>query len=216
MNRRFWSAVTAAGVILLAAAVGLTLWNVQTDLKAAQSRDTILLQLADAMPEEDEPAADKPPATEPPATESPATESPAPKSPSTEEVLPSVPIDGRNYMGAIRFPSLNLELPVLAEYTLPALRIAPAVYSGTPEGNDLVICAHNYRSHFGQLNRLSLGDEVLMRTVDGAVYRYTVAATEVVSPLAVQDVTGGQWDLTLFTCTLGGRTRFVVRCDRMA
>lgn len=201
MNRRFWSAVTAAGVILLAAAVGLTLWNVQTDLKAAQSRDTILLQLADVMPEEDEPAADKPPATE---------------SPATEEVLPSVPIDGRNYMGAIRFPSLDLELPVLAEYTLPALKIAPAVYSGTPEGNDLVICAHNYRSHFGPLNRLSLGDEVLMRTVDGAVYRYTVAATEVVSPLAVQDVTNGQWDLTLFTCTLGGKTRFVVRCDRMA
>lgn len=201
MNRRFWSAVTAAGVILLAAAVGLTLWNVQTDLKAAQSRDTILLQLADAMPEEDEPAADKPPATETPAT---------------EEVLPSVPIDGRNYMGAIRFPSLDLELPVLAEYTLPALKIAPAVYSGTPEGNDLVICAHNYRSHFGPLNRLSLGDEVLMKTVDGAVYRYTVAATEVVSPLAVQDVTNGQWDLTLFTCTLGGKTRFVVRCDRMA
>ena len=201
MNRRFWSAVTAAGVILLAAAVGLTLWNVQTDLKAAQSRDTILLQLADAMPEEDEPAADTPPATE---------------TPETEEVLPSVPIDGRNYMGAIRFPSLDLELPVLAEYSLPALRIAPAVYSGTPEGNDLVICAHNYRSHFGPLNRLSLGDEVLMRTVDGAVYRYTVAATEVVSPLAVQDVTSGQWDLTLFTCTLGGKTRFVVRCDRMA
>lgn len=201
MNRRFWSAVTAAGVILLAAAVGLTLWNVQTDLKAAQSRDTILLQLADVMPEEDEPAADKPPATE---------------SPATEEVLPSVPIDGRNYMGAIRFPSLDLELPVLAEYTLPALKIAPAVYSGTPEGNDLVICAHNYRSHFGPLNRLSLGDEVLMRTVDGAVYRYTVAATEIVSPLAVQDVTNGQWDLTLFTCTLGGKTRFVVRCDRMA
>ena len=201
MNRRFWSAVTAAGVILLAAAVGLTLWNVQTDLKAAQSRDTILLQLADVMPEEDEPAADKPPATETPAT---------------EEVLPSVPIDGRNYMGAIRFPSLDLELPVLAEYTLPALKIAPAVYSGTPEGNDLVICGHNYRSHFGPLNRLSLGDEVLMRTVDGAVYRYTVAATEVVSPLAVQDVTNGQWDLTLFTCTLGGKTRFVVRCDRMA
>ena len=21
------------------------------------------------------------------------------------------------------------------------------------------------------------------------------------------------WDLTLFTCTLGGRTRYVVRCD---
>ena len=208
MKRRFWSAVTVAGVILLAAAVALAVRNFQTDLEAAQSRDTVLLQLADAMPEvEETPATDEPPVTEAPEPE---------KEEEEKEVLPSVPIDGRNYMGAIRFPTLNLELPVLAEYTLPALRIAPAVYSGTPEGNDLVICGHNYRSHFGPLNRLSLGDEILMRTVDGKVYRYTVAATEIVSPLAVADVTNGQWDLTLFTCTLGGQTRFVVRCDRMA
>ena len=208
MKRRFWSAVTVAGVILLAAAVALAVRNFQTDLEAAQSRDTVLLQLADAMPEvEETPATDEPPVTEAPEPE---------KEEEEKEVLPSVPIDGRNYMGAIRFPALNLELPVLAEYTLPALRIAPAVYSGTPEGNDLVICGHNYRSHFGPLNRLSLGDEILMRTVDGRVYRYTVAATEIVSPLAVADVTNGQWDLTLFTCTLGGQTRFVVRCDRMA
>ena len=210
MKRRFWSAVTVAGVILLAAAVALAVRNFQTDLEAAQSRDTVLLQLADAMPEEEEtPTTDEPPVTEAPEPEKEKEEK-------EEEVLPSVPIDGRNYMGAIRFPALNLELPVLAEYTLPALRIAPAVYSGTPEGNDLVICGHNYRSHFGPLNRLSLGDEILMRTVDGKVYRYTVAATEIVSPLAVADVTNGQWDLTLFTCTLGGQTRFVVRCDRMA
>jgi len=26
-------------------------------------------------------------------------------------------------------------------------------------------------------------------------------------------VTGGEWPLTLFTCTLGGRTRMVLRCD---
>ena len=196
MKRPLWTTLAAVGGILVVAAIVLALWNVHTDLRASRSRDTLLVQLAEAMPEE-EPAA---PVYEP----EPVAEEPE---------LPSVPIDGRNYMGAIRFPILSLELPVLAEYSLEALKVAPAVYSGTPEGRDLVICGHNYRAHFGPLVQLQPGDEVLMQCVDGTVYRYSVSATEIVSPYAVEDVTSGQWDLTLFTCTMGGQSRFVVRCD---
>ena len=76
-----------------------------------------------------------------------------------------------------------------------------------------MICAHNYRSHFGPIHRLPVGAQVLLKTVDGNLYQYQVSATEIVSPFAVADVTSGEWDLTLFTCTLGGRTRYVVRCD---
>lgn len=190
MKRRVWTVVTVAGLLLLAGAAGLTLWNFNTDRAAAVESRELLQELADAMPEV----------------------SAQPVYP-TENGMPVVEVEERNYMGAIYFPDLDRELPVLASYDLPSLKIAPAVYHGTPAGEDLVICAHNYRSHFGPIHRLPIGASVQLKTVDGAVYSYRVAATEIVSPFAVADVTSGEWDLTLFTCTLGGRTRYVVRCD---
>ena len=91
--------------------------------------------------------------------------------------------------------------------------MSPAVYYGSPLTDDFVICAHNYRTHFGSLHNLQEGDQVLFKSMNGVVFSYEVAATEIVSPFAVADVTSGEWDLTLFTCTLGGRTRLVIRCD---
>ena len=76
-----------------------------------------------------------------------------------------------------------------------------------------MILAHNYQSHFGTLDQLKEGDEVSVTLIDGTTYVYSVDAIEVIQPTAVEDVTSGEWPLTLFTCTLGGRTRVVVHCD---
>ena len=40
-----------------------------------------------------------------------------------------------------------------------------------------------------------------------------VAALEVLSPFDVEEMTTGDWDLTLFTCTVGGQSRIAVRCE---
>ena len=190
MKKRVWTVVTVLGILFLAGAAGLTLWNFNTDQAAAEESRSLLTELAEAIPEVET----------------------RPVFP-MENGMPVVEVEGQNYMGAINFPDLDRELPVLASYELEKLKTAPAVYHGTPQTGDLVICAHNYRSHFGPLQRLPIGAQVLLKAVDGNLYEYQVAATEVVSPFAVADVTSGEWDLTLFTCTLGGRTRYVVRCD---
>ena len=190
MKKRVWTVVTVLGILFLAGAAGLTLWNFNTDQAAAEESRSLLTELAEAIPEvEAQPVFPM------------------------ENGMPVVEVEGQNYMGAINFPDLDRELPVLASYELEKLKTAPAVYHGTPQTGDLVICAHNYRSHFGPIHRLPVGAQVLLKTVDGNLYQYQVSATEIVSPFAVADVTSGEWDLTLFTCTLGGRTRYVVRCD---
>lgn len=51
--------------------------------------------------------------------------------------------------------------------------------------------------------------------MDGMVYTYTVTVVDVLSPSAVEDMTSGDYDLTLFTCTYGGASRVTVRCDRV-
>ncbi len=128
--------------------------------------------------------------------------------------MPAVEIDGYRYVGKIAVPSLDLELPVMEEWDYPRLKIAPCRYCGTAYQPNFAICAHNYTSHFGRLKNLAAGDEVTFTDMDGNVFRYRVALVETLKPTAVEEVRAGGWDLTLFTCTLGGRTRVTVRCDK--
>ena len=197
--RRAWTAVTVVGLVRLIGAAALALWNFRQDAEAGAESDALVYELAEVIPdtpEVPEEIQEVEQAADPEGYE-----------------MPSVTIDGTKYMGVIFFPDLNRELPVFSEYALSKLKTAPAVYYGSPITHDLVICAHNYRSHFGPINRLPGGAKVQIKSADGTVFDYRIAATEVVSPFAVEDVTSGAWDLTLFTCTLGGRTRYVVRCD---
>ncbi len=197
--RRGWTVLTVLGAALLVGAAALTLWNFQQDASAGEESEELIYELAGVIPDT-------------PAVPEEIQEVEQAADPEGYE-MPTVDIDGTKYMGVIYFPDLNRELPVFAEYELSRLRTAPAVYYGSPITRDLVICGHNYRSHFGPLNRLPVGSRVQIKSADGTLFEYRIAATEVVSPFAVEDVTSGAWDLTIFTCTLGGRTRYVVRCD---
>lgn len=94
------------------------------------------------------------------------------------------------------------------------LRRTPCRYSGSAYRDDLILLAHNYESHFGRLKSLSPGDAVLFTDADGNEFAYEVLELEMLRPTAVEDMTAGDWDLTLFTCTLGGQARVTVRCLR--
>ena len=124
-------------------------------------------------------------------------------------------LDGAEWLGWLSIPSLELELPVQAEWSYPALKTSPCRYAGTPEAG-LVIAAHNYEQHFARLNLLTAGDTVKFTDVSGTAHRYTVMQVETLAPTAVEEMTGGDWDLTLFTCTYSGQARVTVRCVKMA
>lgn len=135
--------------------------------------------------------------------------------PETDMEMPVKTVDGVDYIGVIAVPSLSLELPVASEWSYERLKISPCRYSGSVYSGDMVLCAHNYSSHFGQIKTLKPGDAVVFTDVDGNVYNYEVAELETLQPAAVDEIKSGEWDLTLFTCTIGGQTRVTVRCDRV-
>lgn len=124
-------------------------------------------------------------------------------------------IDGYAYIGYLTIPKLELELPVMADWDYARLRIAPCRYTGSVWGEDLVIMAHNYARHFGGLSDLSEGDSVIFTDMDGITTCYEVVAADILAPTAVEEMTSGDFDLTLFTCTYGGRSRVTVYCDRI-
>lgn len=198
MGKRRGTVWILSGLLLLLSAAGLTLYNLNLDMTAGEESGAVMEELAAIL--------EKKPIKM--VTAKPAAEFVPP-----EEEPEPLELDGRSYLGLVTFPTLELQLPVQQEWSYQNLRISPCRMSGSPATEDLVILAHNYQTHFGTLNRLEEGDEVSVTLTDGTTYVYQVDAKEVVPPTAVESVTSGDWPLTLFTCTLGGKTRLVVRCD---
>ena len=195
MSRRAGAALMALGLLLLGAAGGLSARNRAEDAAAGASSARALAMVdavieSAAVREENSCAGGDP-------------------------GMPQVQIDGMDYVGRLRIPTLELELPILSQWDDDRLKIAPCRYSGTARGGDLVLLAHNYRKHFGPIRHLEPGDELSFEDMEGTVFVYEVTGSIVVEPTALDAVTSGAHDLTLITCTYGGRTRLVVFCDRL-
>lgn len=129
--------------------------------------------------------------------------------------MPIKEMDGVKYIGILEIPALGLELPVQSEWSDANMKISPCRYDGSVYLDNMVICAHNYRTYFGKLKSLSVGDEVSFIDVEGNAFEYQVAETEILQPTDVEEMTSGDWSLTLFTCSMGGTSRVTVRCKKI-
>lgn len=130
--------------------------------------------------------------------------------------MPTIVIDGYPYIGTLTIPPLEIELPVMDDWDYTRMKIAPCRYSGSVYLDDLVICAHNYNTHFGRLDKLQQGDIVIFTDAANNVFKFEVAETQVLLPTAVEEMKTSGWDLTLFTCNYSGRARVAVRCYRIS
>lgn len=126
--------------------------------------------------------------------------------------MPVKKINGMDYIGVLRVPALNLKLPVLNKWSYDNLTVSPCRYIGSVYLNNLIIAAHNYRSHFAFLRELQQGDSVSFTDMSCNRFNYEVVETEILLPEQVDEMKSGDWDLTLFTCTFGGEYRITVRC----
>ncbi|MBR2422821.1 MAG: sortase [Oscillospiraceae bacterium] len=201
--RKLGSVLQGFGLLLLMAALILAVWNIRADNQAGENAQQILEELVMPVMQDDA-----------------SQEETMPEVRIPDHILdpdmdmPVKTVDGQDYVGVIILHELGLELPVMGDWDYTRLKKAPCLYSGSAYQDDLVIMAHNYRSQFGRIRRLKAGNRITFTDMDGNAFHYLVNAVEVLSPYEVEKVTNGEWDLTLFTCTLGGQNRIVVRCDR--
>lgn len=190
------------GILLLCGSLSLYLSNQQEDSQAEQGSMEVLPKLIEEIPEEPDPQI--------------LAERLVPmefREPETFEMT-EVEIDGYGYIGYLSIPALELNLPVMGSWDYKRLQIAPCRYYGSIGGEDLVLMAHNYASHFGRIDELQSGDSVCFTDMDGISTWYQVTLRDLLPPTAVEEMTSGGSDLTLFTCTYGGRSRVTVHCDK--
>ena len=120
-----------------------------------------------------------------------------------------------DFCGTVIIDSLDIKLPVFKSWDYERLKQAPCRYSGSIASGDMIIAAHNYKSHFGNLSKLKIGDEITFVDVRGDCHKYAVSLMSTLDGTDVTDMQAGKWDLSLFTCTKGGKQRVTVRCDKI-
>ena len=175
------------GAVLILAALLLFLHNRSEDRRAGQEAESLLEDVRSTMA---------------------ANADPEPQEELAEEIT-------YDYAGVITIPDLSLELPVIDQWSYARLKVAPCRQSGAAADGDLVIAAHNYKSHFGYLDRLEPGASVIFTDMEGTVYRYAVEEIRQLEPEDVEDVSSvfsSEYPLVLYTCTPGGKARVAVFC----
>ncbi|MBE6882424.1 MAG: sortase [Oscillospiraceae bacterium] len=197
MKAKIGTFLMIIGSVLIFAALGLFIYNEHEQNLAAESVSKLMPQLVEAIRVQKE-----------------ETSEPVLPTVNPQKEMKTAEIDGHEYIGFVGIPALGLELPVMADWDYDKLKIAPCRYSGSVFTGDLVVMAHNYKKHFGSLSTLRPGDSVTFTDMEGQTLYYEVAALDVLSSTAVEDMTSGEFDFTLFTCTYGGESRVTVRCDR--
>ena len=185
-----------AGVLLLLGAAGLTAYNIADSMRAKQAVEAIIGPIAEAI-EQQEPSSMVRP---------------------EGDAVPEMPVriqDGLRYIGIIEIPALDLSLPVLENWSYDLLKISPCRYAGSYFTNDLVLCAHNYAAHFNGLRYVDIGSDVYFTAVSGQTFHYVIDNRETLTPEENDRMItpNGEWDLTLFTCYIGGATRCTLRCS---
>lgn len=196
------------GSVLVASALGLFLYNEQEQRHAGDAVQVLMPQIVEVIQDRQEEPTEANDTAEEEIPEIVVTEPP-------QKEMPVVEIDGYDYIGFVGIPALGLELSVMADWSYSQLKKSPCRYTGDMYTDDLVIMAHNYACHFGYLKDLRVGDAVTFTDMDGVTTEYAVVAMDVLEPAAVEEMTAGEYDLTLFTCTYGGKSRVTVRCDRV-
>lgn len=196
------SAMIAAGVLLIAAAALITGYNVAEDrLAGVSSKEAAALVMRIASDRK--------------AVWKDADQEVIPDyllNPGME--MPTVAKDGIDYVGVLEIPSQGIRLSVANELSMASLKETPCRYEGSIYDDTCIIAGHNYRSHFGKLGALQVGDAVTFTDVDGTAFSYEVSAIETIDGTDTEGMKAGKWDLTLFTCKLTRTQRLVIRCAR--
>ncbi len=191
MKKRIAVSFMATGLLLLLSSAVLLIFNTAENRKAAQASELLVHSIIDIV------------------NQAPPDEV---KDPFDKEMKTEI-IDGNEYIGYIEIPALNLYLPVMSDWDYAKLKISPCRYYGSTKTDNLVIAAHNYKSHFGYLGNLQIDEVIAFTDMEGEKSVYTVTSVEILQPTDVEKVKDQDDELILYTCTYGGAQRIAVRCS---
>lgn len=194
MNKKKGTVCMSIGALLLLAAMLLTIFNIIEAKNAERASKKVLPELEETIQS--------------------AREHLWEEEMNPDREMPTVEIDGYRYIGILEIEAIDLTLPVMEEWDYTRLKIAPCRYAGSIYQDNMIIAGHNYAKHFSPIKNLPQGTEICFTDVEGNEFHYTLEWIDVLEGNQTEQMLEGDWDLSLFTCTYGGGSRYVLRCSR--
>ena len=128
----------------------------------------------------------------------------------------------------LKIPAIKLEYPVIAskekEFPEELLNVSICYFwgeNGPNEVGNYCIVGHYYRSGklFGNLHKLKNGDIAELTDLSGRTIKYEVYNKDIVEPTdtrCTSQKTNGRKEITLITCTNGGKQRLILKLKEVS
>lgn len=214
-KRKAGVVLVVLGAVLLSAALLLLLYNEEENRAAGEASEEGLAAVQEIIANGAEGTPEPAQTIEPSFSEAPVGITPEP----TEiPDMPEVRVNGQMYIGYVSIPEIGIELPVISDWDYNKLNRAPCRHFGSLYTDDLVIAGHNYERHFGKLKELTIGAQCTFTDMNGTAVEFALEKREIINPDeadATERVADSGYDLVLYTCTKGGKTRVVCFFNRV-
>ena len=126
--------------------------------------------------------------------------------------MPSLQIDGTDYVALLEIPSMNVSLPVADKWNGKKLFDSPARFCGSAYDSSLVIGGRDQEHQFAFCDKIDNGTVVIITDMTGAQFTYTVKRVDRSDSAKSAWLADGEFDLTLF-CRDAYSTKYIaVRC----
>lgn len=112
--------------------------------------------------------------------------------------MPSIEIDGTDFIGLLELPGRNTVLPVGAKWDAAGLGFRPARYLGSIYDGTLIIGGRYESGGFDFADKFEIGEEITFTDMTGRLFRYTVNRIRHSDNAKTETLKSGDYDLTLF------------------
>lgn len=119
-------------------------------------------------------------------------------------------VDG--FVGIIKIPKFDIELPVFSEFSYKNLKKSVARYKGEvlDEVNKLVLVGHNYKNHFGKIKELTKDDYIIFKDFYNREFKYFLDHIKTIEPDDFESLEE-DYKIAIITCNFDGSKRIFAK-----
>ena len=127
-------------------------------------------------------------------------------------MMPSLEIDGENYVAVLEFPAYRFTMPVVATWHSSYIDSVPCRYKGSVYDNTLVIGGSDTEGQFDFAEELEVGDFLYLTDMSGGQYRFAVEAINHANEIS-EEKFKTEYDMTIFVKSSGNSEYLLIRCN---
>ena len=127
-------------------------------------------------------------------------------------MMPSLEIDGTNYVAVLDFPTYNFAMPVVSTWHSSYIDSVPCRYKGSVYDNTLVIGSSDNKGQIKFAEELEVGDYLYLTDMSGGQYRFAVEAINHANEINDEKFKT-EYDMTIFVKSSGNSEYLLIRCN---